>query len=198
MHGMNIHQVTVSYVREQDRLLMRINDRSGTELQAWLTRRLALALLPVLGKISSEQLQKAAASGEPADSLADQRQRLLTEFEKEAALRSGDFKTPYKKPPEDMPAGPKPLLLTEIKVTPLEGGQLRLLMLEKLPGQENTRNLQFVLGPQLSHGLLQLLHQGLKQSQWLQTPASTEDQALFVDSGAAELPAEPAKPKYLN
>jgi hypothetical protein len=195
---MNIHQVTVSYVREQDRLLIRINDKSGTELQAWLTRRLALALLPVLSKISNEQMQKVADSDAPATNLEDKREQLMSAFEKEGALRGGDFKTPYKKPPENMPAGPQPLLLTEIKVTPLEGGLLQLVMLEKLPGQENTRNLQFELGLQLSHGLLQLLHQGLKQSEWLQTPVISEDTDLFADSGSAELPDEPTKPKYLN
>ena len=59
---MNIHQVSVSYVQEQDRLLIRINGKEGGELRAWLTRRLTLALLPVLSQTSTEQISKVAAA----------------------------------------------------------------------------------------------------------------------------------------
>ncbi|OGB04210.1 MAG: hypothetical protein A3E79_13800 [Burkholderiales bacterium RIFCSPHIGHO2_12_FULL_61_11] len=51
---MNIHQVSVSYVQEQDRLLIWINGKEGRELRAWLTGRLALALLRVLNKTTSD------------------------------------------------------------------------------------------------------------------------------------------------
>ncbi|MDP3828570.1 MAG: hypothetical protein Q8Q74_18610, partial [Polaromonas sp.] len=77
---MNIHQVSVSYVREQDRLMIRINGRDGGELRAWLTRRLALALLPVLDKTAADQTRKVAAPAEPATSLDEQRGQLLTTF----------------------------------------------------------------------------------------------------------------------
>ncbi|MDP3248516.1 MAG: hypothetical protein Q8M93_16335, partial [Polaromonas sp.] len=100
---MNIHQVSVSYVQEQDRLLIRINGKEGGELRAWMTRRLTLALLPVLSQTSTEQINKAAATPQPAAGAGDQRGKLLAAFETEAALRSGDFETPYR-PAEDAAA----------------------------------------------------------------------------------------------
>ena len=200
---MNIHQVSVSYVQEQDRLLIRINGKEGGELRAWLTRRLALALLPVLSQSTTEQIGKVAAEAvtgaQPA--AGDQRTQAMAAFEKEAALRSGDFETPYQAR-EDAPAepllGPEPLLLTEVKVTLLGSGQLRLQMFEKMPDRDEVRNFQVMMEPQLSNALLQLLHQSLAASQWLQLPAISGLANPVSSSEPAELAADLPKPRYLN
>lgn len=203
---MNIHQVSVSYVQEQDRLMIRINGKEGGELRAWLTRRLALALLPVLDRTAADQIRKIASPLEAATSLDEQRGQLLTAFEKEASLRSGDFKTPYRDQPglpADLPLGSEPLLLTEVKVAPMDSGQLRLQMFERLPGQEAVRHFQVMMDAQLSNGLLHLLHQSVKLSQWLETPsvpAAPAGAALpdAPDAEAIELSLNQEKPKYLN
>lgn len=205
---MNIHQVSVSYVQEQDRLMIRINGRDGGELRAWLTRRLALALLPVLDKTAADQTRKMAAPPEAAASLDERRGQLLTTFQKEATLRSGDFETPYRAqpgPPADVQVGPEPLLLTEVKVTLMGNGQLRLQLFEKLPGQPTVRDFQVMMDPQLSNGLLHLLHQSVKLSQWLTVPAAAAavpDDALVQDATPdtepADLSADLPRPKYLN
>lgn len=204
---MNIHQVSVSYVQEQDRLMIRINGRDGGELRAWLTRRLALALLPVLDKTAADQTSKVATPQQAATSLDEQRGQLLTTFRKEATLRSGDFETPYRNqpgPPADVPVGPEPLLLTEVKVTLMGNGQLRLQLFEKLPGQPSVRDFQVMMEPQLSNGLLHLLHQSVKLSQWLKVPAAAAApvDALVRDAAPdtepADLSADLPRPKYLN
>jgi hypothetical protein len=206
---MHIHQVSVSYVQEQDRLLLRINGKEGGELRAWLTRRLALGLMPVLNKTAGEQMVKATSAGPSATSLEDKRQQMVTAFEKEVSLRKGDFETPYQSQahaPADVPVGPEPLLVTEVKITQMGNGQLRVQMFEKFPGQEINRNFQVLMDAPLSNGLLQLLHQGLHQSRWLEAPVAVPaaaGQAPVIlsdvaDTEAAELPADAAKPKYLN
>ena len=86
---MNIHQVSVSYVMEQDRLLIRINGKEGGEMRAWMTRRLALGLLPVLGQTTTEQISKVAAAAittaaPPAAGADAQRGQMLAAFETEA------------------------------------------------------------------------------------------------------------------
>jgi hypothetical protein len=206
MKRMNIHQVSVSYVQEQDRMMIRINSKDGDELRAWLTRRLALALLPALNQTANEQMKKIAGPAEPAASLEDQRFQMLTAFQKEASLRKGDFETPYKEPQfqpgasDVIPLAAEPLLLTEVKVTLMTSGQLHLQLSEKLPGKAEARNFQLTMDAQLSNGLLHLLHQSLLSSQWLQAPMMQPDPALEAppDTEAAELAAELAKPKYLN
>lgn len=202
---MNIHQVSVSYVQEQDRLLIRINGKDGGEMRAWLTRRLTLALLPVLSQTSSEQISKVAAAAVsaalPAASADDKRGQLLAAFETEAALRSGDFETPYQPPadaPDEPSLGPDPLLLTEVKVTLLASGQLRLELFEKLPGVLAVRTFQVMMDPQLSNALMQLLHQSVNASQWLQLPAIAAPDPAVSSTEPAELAADLPKPKYLN
>jgi hypothetical protein len=98
-----------------------------------------------------------------------------------------------------MPLGPEPLLLTEVKVTLMGNGQLRLQLFEKLPEQEAVRNFQVMMDPQLSNGLVHLLHQGLTHAQWLQVPAAPAAEALEASATEpAELAADQPKPKYLN
>ncbi len=196
---MNIHQISVNYVQEQDRLMIRINCKEGSELRAWLTRRLALALLPVLNQTVVDQIKKIASPPGAATSLDEQRRQLLTAFQKEASLRSGDFDTPYREqsgPHANLPLGPEPLLLTEVKGTLMDNGQLRLKMFEKLPGREAMRNFRVVMDAKLSNGLLHLLHQSLMQSQWLQTPPVSIASEIAIAADAE--PAELARPKYLN
>jgi hypothetical protein len=206
---MNIHQVSVSYVQEQDRMLLRINSKDGHELRAWLTRRLTIGLLPVLNRTAAEQIKKVAAPALPAASLDEQRQQLVVAFEKEAALRQGDFATPYsppQTPPAAQPLGAEPLLLTEIKITLLDQGQLQLQLFEKFAGKDSPRSMQLMMDPQLTNGLLQLLHQGLQLSHWLDTPPVLAAPAGLAapalpdasDTAPAELPAGDGKPKYLN
>ena len=181
--------------------MIRINGKEGGELRAWLTRRLALALLPVLDKTATEQMKKIAGPSAPATSLEQQRDQLLTAFQKEAALRSGDFETPYRDqsaPPEGLPADAEPLLLTEVKVTLLDSGQLRLQMFEKLPGRDSLRNFQILMDPQLSSGLLYLLHQSVKASHWLSLPAQSAELEIAVSLETTDLVSELVKPKYLN
>ena len=199
---MNIHQVNVSYSGEQDRLLIRINSLAGEEFRAWLTRRLALKLLPHLGRTAQEQMQQQFPAAPATAPLDAQRQQLVNNFQKEAAVYDGDYQTPFKDQPAALPLGEEPLLVTEVSFTPLAEGKLQVVLLERLPGRQ--RDLQLVMDPALTQGLLRLLNQGLKASGWLE-PAP----ALATATGAAAIPVRteqdlaeaaeaPAKPRYLN
>ena len=48
---MKIHQLSVNYLAEQDRILMRVNTAASEEMRLWLTRRLMLGLWPLLSKL---------------------------------------------------------------------------------------------------------------------------------------------------
>ena len=60
---MQIHQLSVTYQAEQDRILLRINSTSGEEMRMWLTRRLMSGLWPLMSKLGTEQLLKMEAAG---------------------------------------------------------------------------------------------------------------------------------------
>jgi hypothetical protein len=195
---MNIHQVNVSYVGEQDRVLLRINSVDGEEFRIWLTRRLGLQLLPVLDKSSQNQLQSQLPPPDPSAPLPEQRQQILQNFQKEAAAYQGDFQTPYKDQPAVLPLGEEPLLVTELNLTPQADGKLHMALLERLA--QRKRDMQLVMDASLTQGLLRLLHQALKTSDWLQVP----NLQLLPPHTATQLGQEEPeqapkdKPRYLN
>lgn len=194
---MNIHQLSVNYVNEQDRILVRINTTAGEELRLWLTRRLALGLMPVLSKVVAEQTvsQEAAKMPGIAPVAADpEKKKMLAEFKKEETLQKADFKTPYRDQAAALPLGAEPLLVTEVNVTPLPSGQLQMSFQEKLPGAPHPRGFQMALESQLTHGLVHLLEKALEVSQWREAGAP---EAVAGTSPAPDEPP-PGKPKYLN
>ena len=197
---MNIYQVCVSYSHEHDRLLVRINTRSDEEVRLWFTRRLTLSLLPLLEKASAEQITRQASPLNPAAPLDEQRRRLLENFQQEAASYNGDYQTPYREKLTALPLGPEPLLVTEVKITPLAEGELELNIIEKL--DEKTRNLHVKLDAQMTRGLVFLMNQALNTSLWLETEIGV---AVKINAGKSPAEHEPTalaldadKPRYLN
>ncbi|MBC7436210.1 MAG: hypothetical protein H7332_09090 [Bdellovibrionales bacterium] len=195
---MNIHQLSVNYIQEQDRILVRINTSAGEELRLWFTRRLTLNLWPMLTKIVADQVLAQEAVKDPglAPVIANdaQTRKMVAEFKKEENLQNADFKTPYKEPAA-LPLGADPLLVTEVNVTPLPTGQLQLSFAEKLPGAQNPRGFQMALESQMTHGLVHLLEKALNTSLW------REVHGVAASAQTPQVPEEPPagdKPKYLN
>ena len=203
---MNIHQVNVSYSGEQDRLLIRINSLKGEEFRAWLTRRLTLKLLPHLGKTAQAQIEKQFQVPPAHTPLPEQKEQLMQNFKKEAAVYDGDFQTPFKDQPAALPLGEEPLLVTELSFTPLADAKLQVTLLERLPGKQ--RDLQLVMDSALTQGLLRLLNQSLKASGWVEPPPAQllgSSAAVLAPSAQQELveapesnPSPDSKPRYLN
>lgn len=198
---MNIHQLSVNYLQEQDRILARINTTDGAELRLWLTRRLTLGLMPLLRKIVVEHTAKQESTKSPHLSpkvAADfHTKAMLAEFKKEEVLQQSDFKTPFKDQPGLLPLGAEPLLVTEVKVTPLASGQLQIAFCEKLPEVANARSFQIALEANLIHGFVHLLEKALVNSRWtqdLEVAAPTANERLPGESGGGGS----EKPKYLN
>lgn len=195
---MNIHQVNVAYVIEQDRLLIRINSQGGEEFRIWLTRRLGLQLVPVLDRSSQNQLQTQMPALDPAAPPSEQRQQMMRNFEKEAAAYQGDYQTPFRDQPSALPLGEEPLLVTELKLTPLSDGKLQVALMEKLPHRK--RDMQLLMDVTLTQGLLRLLHQAISASGWLQgaelKPLPAAAEPVAVEDAAED--KTPRKPRYLN
>jgi hypothetical protein len=199
----DIHQLSVNYIQEHDRILVRINTTASEELRLWFTRRLTLGLMPMLQKIVAEWVAKQEAvkssSISPTATADAQTQQLLAEFKREESLQKSDFKTPYK-PPNALPLGPEPLLVTEISVTPLPSGQLQLSFNEKLMHDNSQpspqpRGFRVALEQKLVHGFVHLLQKAVETSQWAG--------AVIAAAPEPALPGEGnlgggQRPKYLN
>lgn len=198
--SMDIHQLSLNYQQEHDRILMRINTTAGEELRLWFTRRLSLGLLPLLAKTVAEQVARldAAKPGHISPSaMADaQTKQMLAEFKREESLQKADFQTPYNEQPAKLPLGAEPLLVTEVNITPLPTGQLQLKFNEIVPGAGAPRGFQVSLEQNLVHGFLHLLDKAVQTSQWTQAVGMA--MPVLTDSlPGADLTAN-ARPKYLN
>lgn len=194
---MNIHQLSARHNQEQDRILVRINSTEGTEMRLWLTRRLTLALWPTLNKAVVEHVARQDGG---AHHLRDEAsKKMLADFQREAVLRDADFSTPYQDAPDAatpavLPLGSVPLLVTEVRITPVANGPLKIAFNEQLVGQANGRGFQVELAPPLVHGLVQLLERALQQSAWSEGSDILGAPALPTN----DAPVAADRPKYLN
>lgn len=192
--AMNIHQLSVRYLEAQDRILVRVNTREGTEMGLWLTRRLTLALWPALNRAVVEHASRQEDAG--AMLRDDISKKILSEFQREAVLQDADFTTPYQDAalPSTWPLGTQPLLVTEVRITPEPNGPLKISFSEQLPDQETPHGFQIELLSPLAHGLLQLLERALNLSAWGQG----HDLAGSAQNQANDIPGLADRPKYLN
>ena len=203
---MDIHQLSVNYIQEHDRILVRINTTRSEELRLWLTRRLTLGFMPMVQKIVAEWVAKQETVKSPLTmpaATADlQTKQLLADFKREESLQKSDFQTPYKAP-NALPLGAEPLLVTEISVTPLPSGQLQLAFNEKLPldsGQPHPhpRGFRVALEQKLVHGFVHLLQKAMDVSQWAGAPAASTSQPLRPGDGTMGSGGGGERPRYLN
>jgi hypothetical protein len=196
---MNIHQISVNYVQEQDRCLVRINSHDGDELRLWFTRRLTLGLMPFLNKTAGEQLRLHTSPSTAAVPMAQRRTQMLESFQKEAEVYQGDFKTPFKPEPTKLPLGAEPLLITEIKLALQANGKVDLQLIET--SGPRVRNIALAMNPQLMQGLLHLLAEAVKKSQWQELPPVPPELAMAMSDALEEPTAllqSADRPKYLN
>ena len=194
---MNIHQLSVSYQLEQDRILMSLNTVEGQEMQVWLTRRIILGLWPLLNRLAIDHYAvpaDARSDGFVDLKALDQKTRtMLADMRRQEVLQTLDFQTPYKSVNGGKPLGDAPLLLTEINLTPLDTGSLHLRFHEKMGNAAPARSFEMQIPAEIIFSLLQLLGLAVQQSQW-----TTVDIATVFENEAEASLANDTRPVYLN
>lgn len=173
---MSIHQLSVSFVDREDRLLLRLNTQDAKEFRFWLTRRLTLRLMPVLEdtllRLDSGTAQVLAPDG-PA-------RKIVSEFQHDSFLREADFQTPFKEEARQWPLGQEPMLVSEINMSFLPSGALDLNLVDAdEEGEKKACQLQ--LQAQLVHGLVHLIRQCVEKAQW----QSPQEPAIPVEAELA-------------
>lgn len=189
---MNIHQLSVSYQSDQDRILVQINTLAGEEMRLWLTRRLVVNFLPHLNRLV---IQVEAATLQLA-SQDDLSKKMVTEFKKQDSITRADFKTPFNPKASGYPVGQEPLLVTTINLTPDGKGALRIGFEEKMVDKPAPRGFHMTMASTLLHGFTHLLESAIKVSDW----SILEPQKHSADAvdAAIEKSRPPDPPTYLN
>ena len=191
---MKLDQLAARYHPAQDRILLRMNTSDGQELRLWLTRRLCLNLWPKLKTIVAERIALEEGARDPSRTAAatadEQTRQMLADFHRQKTLEKADFKTPFRDAPRQLPLGSDPLLVTEVRFTPLGNGKLQITFKEKLPGEPTPRSFRIALQGDNLQGLLHLVDKALEASGWL---------APALDKGAeGKVAAHESRPRYLN
>ncbi len=160
---MSLQQINVAYNPTEDRLLLRItgNEAQGlAEFRFLITRRLLRLLWGGLDKLLD--------AGVAADPRVDAGARgMMKQFEKEAALASADFKTPYApqakaaEVPVLTPLGEAPVLVSRVQLRPLAPGHY-LVGLHNETGQGIT----LTLAPEMIHSIRKLLADSAQKAEW--------------------------------
>lgn len=199
---MQIHQFQVSYLAEQDRILVRMNSTNGQEQRLWLTRRMLLGLYPHLEQTSA-QLTLADAPPVGHDGAAGD---AVQAFQRQETLDRTDFDTPFQSPQPLFTDADQPLLVTAAHIQQQGASMLSVRFEETLPGMPESRQLEITLGSDTLIALLHVISLALQNSDWgLQIAAArppTPPQTIVIETDAQDsewdafAAAEP--PKYLN
>lgn len=152
--GQKIHQMQITFVPSQDRLMFRVKTTDQTEFKLWFTRRYVKLLWQVLQKMLDRT--QTEMSPDP------QTRQALLSFQHEQAVSGMDFATPYQEPAEAIqPLGDEPVLVSKIQVKP-GPGKTQVLCLHPEQGQ----GLEIALDPPWMHSFCKLLAEGVKKTDW--------------------------------
>lgn len=185
MRGMELHQINLSYVPVQDRLLMRISTRDQTEFRLWFTRRLTQRLWPSLFKLL--ETHETVSTQATADA-----KRAVLEFRHEHAMQQVSFGSEFAGTDLKPALEGEPMLVQTVEMK--RSGEQHYLM-KFLPPQGSGIQVQFQEA--IVHGLAKLIADALKRSDWglqLQLPGTQPGLA----AGAEPAPAAQAAPRTLN
>ena len=207
---MNIHQVSVNYLHEQDRILVRINSRDAQEIRLWLTRRLCISWVPALRTTLRDMAAMVIGTADTAD-VADRSSTTpdqlpqesipawTEEFKKLHSLQNTDFKTPFNSEVQTWPLGTDPLLVTTIRMTAKSKEKLEMAFEESLlTRQAQLRGIQVSLEPQLLTGFVHLLEKALDSAHWGQDDATSALGNPLGMAGEGDEHSLQQRPKYLH
>jgi len=150
----SLHQINISYIPEQDRLLLRASTSEQNEYRIWLTRRFSALILKILDK----QINNAGGM-----------HKIASEQETLSQLKQGVFDKNYQEDTaRKFPLGEDGVLGYQINSCTNQKGKLTIQL---LPQQGEGLNL--TLNDSLLYLLHTLLEQAILQADWsLGTPSS--------------------------
>lgn len=175
---MSIHQIQVRYDPAQDRLLLQVLTQDRQLLPMWLTRRLAMRLMPHLRRTTAAA---AVAGASPRATVLPDAQQMLAQASREKALKSADLQTPFDAGEARRPLGDEPMLPVSIDLSTPVGSGLAMTF-----RSEAGQSVEIKLGRDHALVMVELIESALAKSEW----------GIAADSAPTGPPA--AGPTLLN
>jgi len=146
-----LHQMQISFIPIQDRLLFKINTLDKQEYQFWLTRRYVKLLWARLLELLEETHNVRHS--------VQQTKSAILSFQHESMVSKANFQTQYQGESTQTPQ--EPILLSKLGLKKRqEGGQLLCLYPEKGQG------IEFQFDEMMLHSLCKLLSESTQHAEW--------------------------------
>ena len=158
-----MHQMQLSYVSTEYRLLFRLNTKARQEFRFWMTRRYVMILWHSLNQLLAKEEPAAAAAVPevPAPALVDPLvEAAKKEIKHQEFVLQADFKTEYQESTY-LPLGEAPALLFSVGIKPAPDGAAMLCM-----HPEQGQGIEMVLNEQILHSLCQLVIDTTTKADW--------------------------------
>jgi hypothetical protein len=154
-----MHQMQLTYVATEDRMLFRVNTKERQEFRFWMTRRYVAILWHTLTQLLANRAP--GATGAPAAPLTDPLvEAAKQEIKHQEVVSQADFKTQYQES-SYLPLGESPVLLFSVGVKPGPQGEA-LLCLHPEQGQ----GIEVALNEQIVHSICQLILETVAKADW--------------------------------
>lgn len=157
-----MHQMQLSYVSTEDRILFRMNTKARQEFRFWMTRRYIAILWNTLAKLlASDPGAREVKAERPAPVMKDPIvESAKQEMKHQELVSKADFETQYQESTY-LPLGEEPALLFSVgmKTTP-EGAPLLCMHPEKGQG------IEVALNEQILHSLAKLIADTTTKAGW--------------------------------
>lgn len=166
----HLHQMTISFSPQEDRLLLRFGTTGHVEFRLWLTRRIVRQLWEALVK---------AAESAPDISLQPERRvrRAVMSLRHQAAVQSGDFSQRPDPDAKPHPLNQQPFLVTGIQCSRTAPGKTSLVF-----NVDNGNDIQLSLDEKLIHALCHLLTSGSAKAEWELDLAIGDPEGMMASS----------------
>lgn len=175
-----MHQMQLSYVPTEDRILFRMNTKARQEFRFWMTRRYVSILWKSLAKLISDPEEKLAIEEKkrqetPKDPLIESTKK---EIEHQEIISKSDFETQYQESTY-LPLGEDPALLFSVGVKPNPSGPPLLCM-----HPEKGQGVEMALNDQILHSLCKLIIDTSNKAGWQLELKLVEDTEEDGDASA--------------
>ena len=157
-----MHQMQLSYVSTEDRILFRLNTKARQEFRFWMTRRYTSILRNTLAKLLAEEIEEPAPETERRDPpLKDALvESAKQEIKHKEVVSQADFETQYQESTY-LPLGEEPALLFSVGLKPAPGGNQLLCM-----HPEKGQGIEMALNDQILHSLAKLIVDTTGKAGW--------------------------------
>lgn len=157
-----MHQMQLTYVPKEDRILFRLNTKNRQEYRFWLTRRYVAILWKTISRLvqdSEREETEIEETGPPSltDPIAESAK---IEIEHQEIISQADFQTQYQES-SYLPLGEEPALLFSVGVKPNPDGT-PLLCLHPEKGE----GIELALNDQILHSFCQLVVETVNRAGW--------------------------------